>query len=133
MNLLNVTIDGIKVQVPEGTSVLDAAKLANVDIPTLCYLKDINEIGACRMCLVDVGGRALQAACVYPCSEGLKVITNSPQLLWHILLHLQNRNIPEYPVYLIYDFSIVPVLWKYLWKTFCVSPPDHNHMLCFRR
>ncbi|HHT94626.1 MAG TPA: NADH-dependent [FeFe] hydrogenase, group A6 [Clostridia bacterium] len=80
MNLLNVTIDGIKVQVPEGTSVLDAAKLANVDIPTLCYLKDINEIGACRMCLVDVGGRALQAACVYPCSEGLKVITNSPKI-----------------------------------------------------
>ena len=80
MNLLNVTIDGIKVQVPEGTSVLDAAKLANVDIPTLCYLKDINEIGACRMCLVDVGARALQTACVYPCSEGLNVITNSPKI-----------------------------------------------------
>ena len=80
MNLLNVTIDGIKIQVPEGTTVLDAARLANVDIPTLCYLKDINEIGACRMCLVDVGARALQTACVYPCSEGLNVITNSPKI-----------------------------------------------------
>ena len=80
MNLLNVTIDGIKLQVPEGTTVLDAAKLANVEIPTLCYLKDINEIGACRMCLVDVGQKALQTACVYPCSEGLNVITNSPKI-----------------------------------------------------
>ncbi|HPB17799.1 MAG TPA: 2Fe-2S iron-sulfur cluster-binding protein, partial [Clostridia bacterium] len=80
MNLLNVTIDGIKIQVPEGTTVLDAARLANVEIPTLCYLKDINEIGACRMCLVDVGAKALQTACVYPCSEGLNVVTNSPKI-----------------------------------------------------
>lgn len=80
MNLLNVTIDGIELKVPDGTTVLDAARLANIDIPTLCYLKDINEIGACRMCLVDVGGKALQTACVYPCSEGLNVVTNSPKI-----------------------------------------------------
>ena len=71
MNLLNVTIDGIKIQVPEGTTVLDAARLANVDIPTLCYLKDVNEIGACRMCLVDVGAKSSADCFVYPCSEGL--------------------------------------------------------------
>src|SRR5690554_5577850 len=77
MNMVNVTIDGIKVQVPENSTVLDAAKIAKVDIPTLCFLKDINEIGACRMCVVDVGARSLQAACVYPVSEGLNVKTNT--------------------------------------------------------
>ncbi|HBN84592.1 MAG TPA: ferredoxin [Clostridiales bacterium] len=80
MNMINVTIDGIKVQVPENSTVLDAAKIAKVDIPTLCYLKDINEIGACRMCVVDVGARSLQAACVYPVSEGLNVKTNTKEI-----------------------------------------------------
>ncbi|MFA7672572.1 MAG: NADH-dependent [FeFe] hydrogenase, group A6 [Clostridia bacterium] len=80
MNLVNVIIDGIKVQVPEGSTILEAARLANVEIPTLCYLKGINEIGACRMCLVDIGARALQAACMYPVNEGLKVTTNSPKI-----------------------------------------------------
>jgi NADP-reducing hydrogenase subunit HndD len=60
--------------------VLEAAKSAGINIPTLCFLKDINEIGACRMCIVDVGARSLQAACMYPVSEGLKVTTNSPKI-----------------------------------------------------
>jgi NADP-reducing hydrogenase subunit HndD len=80
MNMVNVTIDGIKVQVPENSTVLEAARIAKVDIPTLCYLKDINEIGACRMCVVDVGARSLQAACVYPVSEGLNVKTNTKEI-----------------------------------------------------
>jgi len=59
--------------------VLEAAKQANIDIPTLCFLKDINEVGACRMCVVEVkGARSLQAACVYPVSEGLEVYTQTP-------------------------------------------------------
>ncbi|MBR6525199.1 MAG: [Clostridia bacterium] len=78
MAMLNVTIDGVKVSVPAGTTVLEAARQANVHIPTLCYLKDINEIGACRMCVVDVGARALAAACVMPVSEGMVVKTNTP-------------------------------------------------------
>lgn len=78
--MINVTIDGIKVQVPENSTVLDAAKIAKVDIPTLCYLKGINEIGACRMCVVDVGARSLQAACMYPVSEGLNVKTNTKEI-----------------------------------------------------
>lgn len=80
MNMVNVTIDGIKVQVPENSTVLEAARIAKVDIPTLCYLKGINEIGACRMCVVDVGARSLQAACVYPVSEGLNVKTNTKEI-----------------------------------------------------
>ena len=67
MNMITLTIDGVSVTVPAGTTVLEAARAAGIEIPTLCYLKDINEIGACRLCVVDTGARALQAACV---SEG---------------------------------------------------------------
>ena len=79
MDMVNITIDGMKVQVPAGSTVLEAAKLANIKIPTLCYLKGINEIGACRICVVEIqGARSLQASCVYPVSEGMVVNTNTP-------------------------------------------------------
>lgn len=79
MQMVNVTIDNCKIQVPANYTVLEAAKQANIDIPTLCFLKDINEVGACRMCVVEVkGARSLQAACVYPVSEGLEVYTQTP-------------------------------------------------------
>ena len=61
MDLISLTIDGVQVEVAPGTTVLEAARQAGIRIPTLCYLKDINEIGACRMCVVDTGARALQA------------------------------------------------------------------------
>ncbi len=78
MEMINVTIDGIKTQVPKGSTVLAAAKSLNINIPTLCYLKDLNEVGACRMCVVEVqGARSLQASCVLPVSEGMVVKTNS--------------------------------------------------------
>ncbi len=81
MKMINLKIDGTPVTVPEGTTILEAARQAGVKIPTLCFLKDINEIGACRMCVVEIkGARALQAACVYPVSEGLEVITNSAKV-----------------------------------------------------
>ena len=79
MEKINITIDGQSMQVPADYTVLQAAKDAGIKIPTLCYLKGINEIGACRMCLVEIkGARALQASCVYPVSEGLDIKTNSP-------------------------------------------------------
>ena len=78
--MVHLTIDGIAVEVPAGTSVLEAAKQAGINIPTLCYLKDINAIGACRMCVVNTGARALQAACVLPVSEGMNVKTNTPEI-----------------------------------------------------
>ena len=81
MDKVNITINGKQLSVPGNYTVLEAAKEANIDIPTLCFLKDINEIGACRMCLVEVkGARALQAACVYPVSEGMVVNTNTPEV-----------------------------------------------------
>lgn len=81
MATVNITIDGKKLQVEQGLTILEAAKQANIKIPTLCFLKDINEIGACRMCLVEIkGARALQASCVYPVSEGLDIYTQSPSV-----------------------------------------------------
>ena len=79
MEMVNITIDTRKIQVPQTYTVLEAAKSANIAIPTLCFLKDINEIGACRMCVVEIkGARSLQAACVYPVSEGLEIYTQTP-------------------------------------------------------
>jgi len=82
--MVNVKINGMAVAVPKGTSILEAAREASVTIPTLCYLKEINEIGACRMCMVEANegrGFRLVAACVYPVSEGMEVLTNSPKVL----------------------------------------------------
>ena len=56
--------------------------MVGIEIPTLCYLKDINEIGACRICVVEVkGARSLVASCVYPVNEGMEVVTNSPKVI----------------------------------------------------
>ena len=77
-NMIPLTIDGVKVEVPAGTTVLEAARIANVNIPTLCYLKDINATGNCRICVVDTGARALQAACVLPVTPNMVVKTNTP-------------------------------------------------------
>lgn len=82
MEMVNVIIDGVSVQVEKGTTVLEAARKAGINIPTLCYLKDVNAIGACRVCLVEVkGAKALQPSCVYPVSEGLEVLTNTAKVL----------------------------------------------------
>ncbi len=76
--MIPLTIDGVQVEVPAGTTVLEAARIAKVNIPTLCYLKDINETANCRLCVVDCGGRALQAACVLPVTPNMVVKTNTP-------------------------------------------------------
>lgn len=81
MKMVNLKINGQEISVPEGYTILDAAREVGINIPTLCYLKDLNQIGACRMCLVEVkGARALQAACVYPVAEGIEVYTNTEKV-----------------------------------------------------
>ncbi len=81
MEMVKLTIDGVQIEVPKGTTVLEAARSAHIHIPTLCYLKGINEIGACRMCLVEVkGARSLQASCVFPVGEGMEIRTNTPAI-----------------------------------------------------
>lgn len=80
-DMVNLKINNQEVSVPVGTTVLEAARSAGIEIPTLCYLKDLSKTGSCRMCLVELkGGRALQAACVYPVAEGMEVYTNTPKV-----------------------------------------------------
>ncbi len=81
MDMVNVKVNGIAVSVPKGSTILEAARAAGVEIPTLCYLKDINEIGACRICVVEAtGARGLVTACVYPVAEGMEISTNTPKV-----------------------------------------------------
>ena len=79
---INVKINGRDVSAPAGSTILEAAHLAGIKIPTLCFLKEINEIGACRICVVEVkGARTLVASCVHPISEGMEIWTNTPKVL----------------------------------------------------
>ena len=78
--MINLKIDGVAVSVPDGTTILEAARQAGINVPTLCYLKDLNQIGACRICVVEANeGRGFRtvASCVYPVTEGMEVKTNS--------------------------------------------------------
>ena len=82
MEKVNIQINGMPYSVPNGVTILEAAQSVGVDIPTLCYLKDVNEIGACRLCLVEVkGARGLVTACMYPVNEGMEVFTNTPKVM----------------------------------------------------
>ncbi|WP_326640600.1 formate dehydrogenase subunit alpha [Nonomuraea fuscirosea] len=77
---VTVEIDGREVSVPEGTTIYDAAKSVDIDIPVLCHNERYDPVGVCRMCVVDTGGRAFAAACVRPCEDGMEVRTSTPEL-----------------------------------------------------
>ena len=82
MENITIKINGMEVSAPKGSTILEAARLAHIEIPTLCFLKEINEIGACRICVVEVkGARSLVVSCVYPINEGMEVWTNTPKVL----------------------------------------------------
>jgi len=81
MDKVNIKINNVSLQVPGDLTILEAAKYANIEIPTLCYMKGLCEIGACRICLAEVkGGRSLVAACVFPIFDGMEVQTNTPAI-----------------------------------------------------
>ena len=83
MDMLNVKINGISVSVEKGSTILDAARAAGVEIPTLCFMKEKNERGACRICVVEANegrGFRIVTACVYPVSEGMEVLTNTEKI-----------------------------------------------------
>ena len=81
MEMVNIKINNMPLNVPKGISILEAARTAGIEIPTLCYLKKINEIGACRICMVEVkGARSLVTACVYPVNEGMEIFTNTERV-----------------------------------------------------
>lgn len=99
MEMVNLKINGMPVSVPKGYTILEAAKEIGIKIPTLCFLKEINEIGACRICVVEVkGARSLVASCVYPVNEGMEVFTNtnkvreSRKTTIELILSNHNRN-----------------------------------------
>ncbi len=80
--MVNIKINGFDYQVPAGSTILEAAHSVGIEIPTLCYLKEINAIGACRICVVEVkGARSLVAACVFPVNEGMEIYTNTPKVI----------------------------------------------------
>ena len=84
MENITVKINGAEISVPKGTTVLEAAHMAGIEIPTLCYMKEINEIGACRICVTEVNegrGFRLVAGCVYPCSDNMEIRTNSKKVM----------------------------------------------------
>ena len=89
--LINITIDNQNISVPEGITILEAAKKAGIDIPTLCFLKDINEIGDCRMCVVKVEGRkGFATSCIQKVEEGMVIKTHTPEIIEarHVMLDL---------------------------------------------
>ena len=89
--LININIDNQNISVPKGTTILDAARQAGIDIPTLCFLKDINEIGDCRMCIVKVEGRkGFATACIQKVEEGMVIKTHTPEIIEarHVMLDL---------------------------------------------
>ena len=80
--MINLKIDNKDVSVPEGTTILEAARKVNIDIPTLCFLKEINEVGDCRMCITEVEGRrGFATSCIQKVEEGMVVHTNSPAVI----------------------------------------------------
>jgi NADP-reducing hydrogenase subunit HndD len=97
--MINLTIDGIQVTVPEGTTILEAARKINVDIPTLCFLKEIHELGDCRMCIVEVEGmRKPATSCIQKVSEGMvvhthtKAIVDARKMVLDLILSNHNRD-----------------------------------------
>lgn len=81
MENIKLTVDGKVVEVPSGSTVLEATRIAGSDVPTLCYLKDVNKIGACRMCIVEIeGARGFVTSCTTPATDGMVVRTNTPAL-----------------------------------------------------
>src|ERR1700678_2102336 len=78
--MIELTVDGKKVSVPAGTSVFDAARLNDIEIPTLCHQQNEKPVGVCRVCVVDVGARVFTASCVRPVEPGMVVSTNSDKV-----------------------------------------------------
>ena len=80
--MVHLTINGKNVEIEEGSTILEAARKINIDIPTLCFLKDVNEVGDCRMCVVEVEGRrGFATACIQKVEEGMVVKTSTPSVI----------------------------------------------------
>ncbi len=96
-DMVKLSIDGRDIEVPEGTTIWDAARELDIDIPVLCHSTRMRPVGVCRLCVVDVGARNLQASCVRPCEDGMKVETDTPKVERHrrMLLEMLLSDYPE--------------------------------------
>ena len=94
---VKLTIDGKSIEVPTGTTIWDAARELDIDIPVLCHSPRMRPVGVCRMCVVDTGARNLQASCVRPCEDGMEVDTRSEKVEKHrrMLLEMLLADYPE--------------------------------------
>lgn len=97
--MIKLNIDGIDVEIEKGKTVLQAARKANIDIPTLCFLKEINEAGDCRMCIVEIEGRrGFSPSCITKAEDGMVVRTNTPainearRVVLDLILSTHNRD-----------------------------------------
>jgi len=81
--MIKLTIDGVAVEVAEGTTLWEAARSAGIEIPVLCHEPRMKPVGVCRMCVVDVGARTLVASCVRPCEPGMEVRTETEEIELH--------------------------------------------------
>ncbi len=92
--MVNITIDGIKYKVKDDSTILEAARANGVDIPSLCYFKDLNEIGACRICVVQVKGmNRLISSCNTKVKEGMAAAKMGFDLIFNILFDTWEINI----------------------------------------
>jgi predicted molibdopterin-dependent oxidoreductase YjgC len=96
IKLITLTIDKQPVQVPEGTSIWDAARQLGIDIPVLCHSPRLRPVGVCRMCVVDIGQRVMAASCVRPCEEGMQVDASSAKVEIHRKM-LTSLLLSDYP------------------------------------
>src|SRR6185437_240622 len=78
--MITLTIDGLPVTVADGTTIWEAARSLDIEIPVLCHDPRLRPVGVCRMCVVDIGARTLAASCVRPCENGMKVVTASEKV-----------------------------------------------------
>ena len=95
--LKTVTINGLTVPIEGERSLLELIRKADIDLPTFCYHSDLSVYGACRLCLVDIAGRGIQAACSTPPEPGLKVQTNTEEIreIRKIAIELLLANHPQ--------------------------------------
>ncbi len=134
--MINLTIDGQIVSVPEGTTVLEAARKINLDIPTLCYLnlekiKYLNKVASCRVCVVEIEGRRnLAPSCATPVTEGMKVVTNSKRVLASRRKNLE-LIISNHPFDCLIcakstDCELQRLVWEFGINTRDIPEKDHN-------
>src|SRR3954454_4272677 len=126
MSRVTLTINNRPITVPAGTTVWEAAKAADIDIPVLCHHEKMRPVGVCRMCVVDTGGRVLAASCVRPCEEGMTVETASPKIEKHRKM-LTALLLADHPTPCAKERTTADDLLDALARRYALSPEPNGH------